>query len=203
MKIPKAEGFSEKKKHSHGTNIVKEMMKNSTKVTSLQTLTNMTFRNFLERSWIKWKELAWKPKDSDYCNIICFTVATRHLDIKPSDLHEEDSHNRLAHTLYLVCTQRIFTKGVSRIFCSTKQKFCHGEKTEARIKSSGCFSYFFPLLQGQKWFHTCLLWNFDVKNEVSFFFLILLDGTTEVFFRNCWIIDWNQFHPFHWNIEGI
>ena len=50
MKIPKAEGFSEKKKHSHGTNIVKEMMKNSTKVTSLQTLTNMTFRNFLERS---------------------------------------------------------------------------------------------------------------------------------------------------------
>ena len=98
----------------------------------------MTFRNFLERSWIKWKELAWKPEDSDYCNIICFTVATRHLDIKPSDLHEEDSHNRLAHTLYLVCTQRIFTKGVSRIFCSTKQKFCHGEKTEekARIKSS-------------------------------------------------------------------
>lgn len=108
------------------------------------TLTNMTFRNFLERSWIKWKELAWKPEDSDYCNIICFTVATRHLDIKPSDLHEEDSHNRLAHTLYLVCTQRIFTKGVSRIFCSTKQKFCHGEKTEARIKSSGCFFIFFP-----------------------------------------------------------
>ena len=88
-------------------------------------------------------ELAWKPEDSDYCNIICFTVATRHLDIKPSDLHEEDSHNRLAHTLYLVCTQRIFTKGVSRIFCSTKQKFCHGEKTEARIKSSDCFFIFF------------------------------------------------------------
>ena len=149
------------------------------------------------------EELAWKPEDSDYCNIICFTVATRHLDIKPSDLHEEDSHNRLAHTLYLVCTQRIFTKGVSRIFCSTKQKFCHGEKTEARIKSSGCFFIFFPLLQGQKWFHTCLLWNFDVKNEVSFFFLILLESNTEVFFRNCWIIDWNQYHPFHWNIKGI
>ena len=50
MKIPKAEGFLKKKEHSHGTRIVKEMIKDSRKVTSLHTLTNMTFRNFLERS---------------------------------------------------------------------------------------------------------------------------------------------------------
>ena len=154
MKLPKSWGLFRKGKAF-------TRYKNSKKIkkfnpSHIATLTNVTFKNFLERSWIKWKELAWKPEDSDYCNIICFTVATRHLDIKPSDLHEEDSHNRLAHTLYLVCTQRIFTKGVSRIFCSTKQKFCHGEKTEwkARIKSSGffiIFLFFPPYPQGQRW----------------------------------------------------
>ena len=149
-------------------------------------------------------ELAWKPEDSDYCNIICFTVATRHLDIKPSDLHEEDSHNRLAHTLYLVCTQRIFTKGVSRIFCSTKQKFCHGEKTEARIKSSGCFFISFPLFFKVK--NGFILASYEIlmsKMKCHFSFLYCLRVIQKFIFRNCWIIDWNQYHPFHWNIEGI